>query len=448
MSAGPGAGRAGSPLRSERGLSAFTAVFILFLAAVAVLLYYRRSIQKDIRTAQDAPASVPAVPSAPPVEVREAPIPLEPIPLKVEAPGLQPAGPAGRGGAPDRASELNEEALKEFASGNYARAQELLEEALRGSDEDNIRKNLAAVKIKLVDMKGAAALLAPFEGDPLMHPLLKSIYITLGNEASIRGDVVSAAENYEKAAAFDPDDKVLKNVIERLDKERSAELRMTSKDGRHFLVKYEGGENAAAGHLIGLLLEEAYIKVGSDLNFYPGDTITALLYSKERFRDITRSPAWSGGIYDGRIKLPAGGVTGKTAELERVIFHEYTHAVVHRLANGRAPVWLNEGIAMYEEGRRSGEYADYLGELARTGKIDLKPLEGSFMGLGAEQAQVAYLLSLSATEYMVREFGTFSVRKVLVDVGKGMTMEEAVQDALYIPYDDLERSWIRYLARR
>ncbi|MDP2689506.1 MAG: peptidase MA family metallohydrolase, partial [Deltaproteobacteria bacterium] len=203
-----------------------------------------------------------------------------------------------------------------------------------------------------------------------------------------------------------------------------------------------------AGYRIGILLEEAYIKVGSDLGFYPTDTITALLYSKERFRDITRSPAWSGGIYDGRIKLPAGGIYEKTDELEKVIFHEYTHAVAHRLSKGRAPVWLNEGIALHEEGRRSGEYAEYLRGLAETGEIDLKSLEGSFMGLSPEGAQVAYLLSLSATEYIIDEFGIFSVSRIFESLGNGMSLPEAISGALYLSYDDFERLWKESLGRR
>src|SRR3989304_2382962 len=217
---------------------------------------------------------------------------------------------------------------------------------------------------------------------------------------------------------------------------------MGTRDGSRFLVKVDGGENAVAGHLIGLLLEEAYIKVGSDLDLRPEGRVEALLYTRERFRDITRSPSWAGAIYDGRIKIPAGGITEKTSELEKVVFHEYTHAVVRDASKGRAPVWLNEGIAQYEEGRSSSEYARILSEIAGTGKVRLRVLEGSFMGLRSEQAQIAYLLSLSATEYIIREFGLFSVRNILENLGKGMGMDEAVSTALGLSYADMERSWL------
>lgn len=230
------------------------------------------------------------------------------------------------------------------------------------------------------------------------------------------------------------------------DEEDPFEARMGRREGGHFLVKFEGGENSVAGHLIGLLLEEAYLKVGSDLGHYPEERIEALLYSREAFRDITRSPAWAGAIYDGRIKLPAGGITEKTSALEKVIYHEYTHAVVKELSRGRAPVWLNEGIAQYEEGQSTAPYARALSGLASKGRLRLRPLEGSFMRLRAQEAQAAYILSLSAAEYIIREFGLFSVRSILERLGEGMSIDEAVSASLGISYEDLEKRWAASLS--
>lgn len=229
--------------------------------------------------------------------------------------------------------------------------------------------------------------------------------------------------------------------------ERRAESGMYSKEGGHFNVKYDGGENPVAGQLIGLLLEEAYIKVGADTGFYPSDKIEAVLYSKEQFRDVTRAPAWAGAIYDGRLKLPSGGITDRTELLEKVIFHEYTHAVVHRLSHGKAPTWLNEGLAQYEEGQDEALYKEDLKALALSNKVSLRRLEGSFMGMGGKSADAAYLLSLSATRYIIREYGVAGVRRIFEELALGKNLDAAIQGALYIPYEDLEKIWLNSLKK-
>ena len=228
-----------------------------------------------------------------------------------------------------------------------------------------------------------------------------------------------------------------------------AEKRMYTREGSHFSVKFDGGENGVAGHTVAILLEEAYIKIGADLGFYPSDRIEAVLYTGDQFRDVTRSPAWAGALYDGRIKLPAGGITDKSALLEKTLFHEYTHAIVHSLSHGKAPTWLNEGLAQYEEGADDSGYMDTLREFARNKnkEFPLRRLEGSFMGLSASDARSAYILSLSATRYIIREFGVSAVKRILEGLAGGLSLDNAIRSAIYISYDDLEKSWLTSLAR-
>lgn len=220
-------------------------------------------------------------------------------------------------------------------------------------------------------------------------------------------------------------------------------------DGSHFTVKFEGSENAVVGQIIMILLEEAYIKIGVDLGYYPEDKITAVLYSKEQFSDVTKSPSWVSALYDGRIKLPVGGITQRTNLLEKVLFHEYTHAIVHRLSKGRAPTWLNEGIAQYEDGTRGSEYTEILASIA-DGKISvsLNAIEGSFMGLNTASVQVAYIASISATEYIINEFGISAVRNILERIGNGEPLSSAVSNSLHMSYADLQASWMRNLKSR
>ncbi|MBI5232752.1 MAG: hypothetical protein HY880_00185 [Deltaproteobacteria bacterium] len=221
-----------------------------------------------------------------------------------------------------------------------------------------------------------------------------------------------------------------------------------TRQGSHFFIRFEGAEHTSTAELIAILLEEAYMKVGMDLGFHPIDRIAVVLYAEKSFYDITRTPSWAGALYDGNIKLPSGGITERTKTLEAVLFHEYTHAIVHRLSNGNSPMWLNEGIAQHEEGKGGEEAKDLLRNMAAGGGLPaLSSFERSFMRLSEEDAYLAYIVSLSATDYLIREFGIFSVKNIFDALGKGAGLDSAFLSAINLSYVDFEENWHRWLKR-
>lgn len=348
------------------------------------------------------------------------------------------------------ARSLNNSAIALSGNGKYLGARDMLMEAAELSNERVIKRNLANVQMRLEDYRGAAKTLEAFSEDVATRAVLANIYRKLGHDSYRKGDVKLSETYLEKAVRLDGTNSKLNAELAQVGKEAAIESGMSRADASHFNVKYEGGENAVAGHLIKLLLEEAYHKVGADLSFYPDDRIEALLYTKERFRDVTGSPAWAGALFDGRIKVPAGGVTEKTELLEQVLFHEYTHAVVRRLGGARVPTWLHEGLAQHEEGKDISRYASTLKQYAASVKdedMPLRYLEGSFMGFDAKTANIAYVLSLSATDYIIREFGISATRRILENLKSGMTLDASIAGAAGLPYDDLQRSWVASLKR-
>ena len=92
-------------------------------------------------------------------------------------------------------------------------------------------------------------------------------------------------------------------------------------------------------------LEAAYRRVGSALGVYPSQPIVVVLYTREQFGDITRLAAWSVAAYDGRIRVPLGGALEQRDELDRVLSHEFVHAVVAMVGGRTVPAWVNEGLA-------------------------------------------------------------------------------------------------------
>jgi hypothetical protein len=50
------------------------------------------------------------------------------------------------------------------------------------------------------------------------------------------------------------------------------------------------------------VLESEYWRIGKTVNSFPTETLTVILYTNREFHDITRSPSWATGNYDGRIR--------------------------------------------------------------------------------------------------------------------------------------------------
>jgi len=89
-----------------------------------------------------------------------------------------------------------------------------------------------------------------------------------------------------------------------------------------------------------------------------------LLYAKTAFKTVTQAPEWAGGLYDGKIRIPVGGLT--TAEeavgLQSVLVHEMTHAFLFRMAPVGLPLWFNEGLATAFQGWDVGKIRAWFSE--------------------------------------------------------------------------------------
>jgi tetratricopeptide (TPR) repeat protein len=339
-----------------------------------------------------------------------------------------------------------------FGDKDFQSAKELFEEAGEFYMEGSSLKGFAYSQVQLEEYDGAIdsldILLRDFGPDVDANMTLKLVYVKQAKQMMFVGKTNESVRLMEEASALDPSDESLLDELEEVREESSYEEGFGERKGTRFNVKYEGSENAVTGHVIAILLEEAYQTIGAKFSYYPEEPISAVLYSSESFRDVTRSPSWAGALYDGRIKIPVGGITDRTSELEAVLFHEYTHAVVHRLSGGRAPTWLNEGLAQYFEDKREADYKTILSEVVAGGGVDLSRIEGSFMNLDAKGAAVAYALSLSATEYIIREYGIYASRRILEGLGGGQSLSESINATIFISYEELAIDWQRYLKRK
>lgn len=256
----------------------------------------------------------------------------------------------------------------------------------------------------------------------------------LGRVLYQQGKVTEAVSALETALRYAPASQEVIRQLEQWRKEAELQSRFYESRGAHFSVLFEGPADDAIARKVVEILEQAYYRIGGALNTYPARTITVLLYTQQQFQDVTRSPGWTGGVYDGRIKLPVAGALNRGADLQRVAEHELVHAVVSTMAGTAVPTWLHEGLAMTLEAG-GGAWAD--DALARTPvRGSLASLSNGFGALDSQQATLAYAQSAFAVKKMVAMRGMPAVVALIQDLGRGATFESAFERSMFMSFEE------------
>jgi tetratricopeptide (TPR) repeat protein len=252
-------------------------------------------------------------------------------------------------------------------------------------------------------------------------PTLTDASLVLGDVLYRSNDINGAIAVYEQALLHAPGHKQLAARLEAWRNEAALHDRFGQKLGDHFTVLFEGPAEAELAQRAVAILEAAYWRIGGALYTYPTNVITVVLYTREQFRDVTQSPEWAGGLYDGRIRVPVRGAMENAREFERVLAHELTHAFIHDLATRGVPVWLSEGLKSVDS------------------RPPLAALEGSFAKLDVTAAKSAYAQSAVAVQLLLQESGPVPVIGLLTDVGRGMPFAEAFQRNINTSYEEFQK---------
>jgi tetratricopeptide (TPR) repeat protein len=333
--------------------------------------------------------------------------------------------------AQTRVHELNEAGWRALKTGDAERATAIFGEALTSHPDDPVLLlgAGAAAQARGQQREAMSRLKRALE----IRPDLTVASELLGMIAYQAGEVALAIRTYEEALTHAPDAVQLTNAL--IGWRADAAVHHTFEERRfdRFTVLFEGrAEESLAARATGLL-DTAFRRIGSTLGQYPTETIVAILYTDKQFRDITRAPEWSGGQYDGRIRIPAAGAALAPELFEQVLTHELSHAIVEKIAPQGVPAWLNEGIAQHFEGADVRAAA----RRVKAGRaFPLRQLERGFGRMNAADAQMAYDESLVAATVMFERPG-FGWTRLLHALAAGQPFERAIV-SFGFSYEDLE----------
>lgn len=229
------------------------------------------------------------------------------------------------------------------------------------------------------------------------------------------------------------------------------------RETEHFIVYYK---DLNQGKVVADRAEYMYEKISYDLGYEK----EILWYSKCKVFIIPEQYKWNEFL--NKINVDIDIVGGFVSHGQREIFlcalslpylsvafpHELSHVIFREFANGKyIPLWLNEGLAVYESGLTS--YANQLlEEKLKTGEYILL---GELLQLrnyprDKKDIELFYAESEKIVEFLITQHGRSSFSNFCKLTLNGEPFEYALKNSCRGEYRDIEafsKAWIRYIIK-
>ena len=227
----------------------------------------------------------------------------------------------------------------------------------------------------------------------------------------------------------------------------------------HFIIYYKDAPRDFIKS-IEEMAEYYYREITSNLGFMRHESWSwdkrAQIYiyrDADDYRESAQQARWSSGMAAVREKVirtfpAAHGFFDSTLphELGHIIFREFVGFSVD------IPLWLDEGVAMYQEkARRWGANAFVARAHAEGRFIPLTELGAMRLlrDTPDETVELFYASAASAVYYLITEFGQYKFAQLCRRLRSGVPFEKALYDT-YIRFKnvaDLNEAWVTYLKR-
>jgi tetratricopeptide (TPR) repeat protein len=345
-------------------------------------------------------------------------------------------------------------ALAHFAAGEFELAQHDLDEAiehfeamesLSGNQRDLLTLSLLGRGYALLLKSEFSSALDPIDRARKISPQSAQAAALAGWAHYRLSQTDAAMADLQTSLRLHADPGVA-HLLAQVMQDKDVEGDFRDTESSHFILRYHGGASRQLASEVTHTLEDQFQTLRNDLHYSPPEPISVILYTQETFRDVTRTPGWTGAVNDGRIRIPVQGVESVSPELARVLKHELTHSFIFQKTSGRCPTWLQEGLAQWMEGRRTGGDAASLLQAYQNGQgKQLRYYDGSWMHLNSAQARYAYAWSLAVVEAIEAQFGPDAVDRLLDAVRTESSPDAALLQGLRTNFSALDDSTAAYL---
>jgi hypothetical protein len=221
-------------------------------------------------------------------------------------------------------------------------------------------------------------------------------------------------------------------------------------DGELTLFWYEGSDSFAQELMD--TCQGGLARLTQDIGTYPERPIKIYIYaSTSDLQGAMIFPQeWTGGAAFTAFSTIAIGIP--PSELywgKRALVHELTHLVVHQATfspYGQLPIWLDEGLATYNEGELDLGFRSSLEEaILEDELISARSLCSPFSA-ETEKARLSYAQSYSLVQYLLDNYGQDRMLELLTILKQGSTYDEALTEVYGFDIDGLDAHWRGTLA--
>jgi len=160
---------------------------------------------------------------------------------------------------------------------------------------------------------------------------------------------------------------------------------------------------------------------------------------------ILYEPSWVGGQAYPDQNIVIIGISPDILDWGKdAMVHELTHVLVGHLTFsclGDVPTWLNEGLAVYSEGKLDQQSQNQLNDaILNDTLLSVRSLSGGFSEV-SDKATLSYSESYSLVNFLIDAYGQAKMTDLLVALRDGTTIDEALAKTYGFNIDGLEQAW-------
>jgi hypothetical protein len=174
-----------------------------------------------------------------------------------------------------------------------------------------------------------------------------------------------------------------------------------------------------------------------DLYVYPNydDMKDAILYE----------PSWTGGMAFPEHNIFIMGISASDSTWDQnTVIHELTHILIGHFTFsciGTVPTWLNEGLAMFSEGKLDSSAQAQLDEAISSDTVlTVRSLNGGFSEL-PDKANLSYSQSQSIVSFLIETYGQERLTELLIALRDAKPIDDALLEVYGFDTDGLEDAW-------